>query len=197
MLTTPQRQISATLVHRTGSGIRFRTSQVGSEIPSTSRSVVVIVPSGARLDSRLTVNPANPMITGDLLVKWIKERLDPDTTREIKVAEIVAGQEYQIILPNILRSPTQLEAMTRITTPEKSWRNLAQLLDGAESQVPGRRTAIYSQIERDARLSPLVRECFGNQCQVIDCVFTHDLNRVLDKFIAEVHHLEHLSRGGT
>lgn len=191
--------MNAALVHRTGSGIRFRTSQVrNGEIPNTSRAVTVILPGGTRLDaSQLTVNIANPMITGDKLVKWIKERLAPNTTLNITVVETIAGQEYQVVLPNLLRSPAQLNALTEAHTVDESWRLLARLLDGAESQTPPRRRAVYERIERDARLSPLVRQCFGSQCQVVDCSFTQGTDRSLDKFIAEVHHLEHLSRGGT
>jgi hypothetical protein len=198
-MNIPSKKIlRATLVHRSGSGIRFRTSQVrDKEIPSTSRAVVVVLPSGLRLPSKLTVNPANPMITGDSLVKWIKERLALDTTIDVTVAEIVKGKEYQLILPNLVRSATQMENIAKVKTGEENWRFLGRLLDGAEGQSPKRRTAVYTQIERDVRLSPLVRNCFGNQCQVENCAFTLGVNRVLDKFIAEVHHLEHLSQGGT
>ena len=135
------------------------------------------------------------MITGDSLVKWIKERLIPDTTLDVAVS--VNNNEYQLLLPNITRSVSQIEDVVNTTTAEESWRLLARLLDGAESQPPKRRKSVYAQIERNSSLSPLVRRCFGNRCQVENCCFTGNTNRNLDEFIAEVHHLEHLSRGGT
>lgn len=190
--------IPAALVNRSGSGIRFRTSQIRSgEIPGVSGSVVVVLPSGTRLNCRLTINPKNPWITGDELVHWIKARIPNDSTLVISVVEIIRGREYQLKMPDITVSQSVSAQSMAAGTSEENWRRLCRLLDGAESQSPQRRERVYQRIERLSGLSNIVRQCFGNRCQIESCAFTLSVARRLDPFISEVHHLEHLSRGGT
>ncbi len=190
--------IPAALVYRSGSGIRFRTSQVRSgDIPDTSRDVIVVLPNGVRLECRLTINIKNPLITGDNLVRWIKERLPENSTLEVSVLEVVRGREYRLKMPDITTSHSAPPSNMTSGTPEENWRRLCRVLDGAESQIPKRRAMVYQRIERISGLSSVVRQCFGDRCQIENCAFTLNVSRHLDEFIAEVHHLEHLSRGGT
>lgn len=190
--------IPAALVNRSGSGIRFRTSQIRSgEVPGTSGSVVVVLPSGTRLNCRLTINVKNPWITGDELVHWLRARIPNNSTLDISVLEIIQGQEYQLKMPDITVSQSAPAQSMAAGTPEENWRRLCRLLDGAESQAPQRRERVYQRIERISGLSSIVRQCFGDRCQIESCAFTLSVARSLDPFISEVHHLEHLSRGGT
>lgn len=66
--------IRCTLVHDTGTMIRFRPSQLGL-LPLGDRDVLVQLPTGAVVQCHFNRNPANPNISGRELVEFINQRI--------------------------------------------------------------------------------------------------------------------------
>jgi 5-methylcytosine-specific restriction enzyme B len=90
--------IQATIVHNTGSIIRFKTSQA-QNLPSDWRDCSILLPDGTSLHGRFNPNRANPNISGEEVVAWIKGLLRPRETRSIR---LVQDPESEGVLKAIL-----------------------------------------------------------------------------------------------
>jgi hypothetical protein len=66
--------LKCTLVHHTGTIIRFTTSQLG-ELPDSDQDVQIELPNGSVVHGHFRRNEANPNVSGAELVGYIKGRL--------------------------------------------------------------------------------------------------------------------------
>lgn len=180
--------IPAAVVHHTGSMIRFRTSQL-TLLPANDRDVQVILPHGELINGRFRRHPDNPYIAGAKLVRWIKSQVAFGDITAIDVTR--SGDVYFVNWPSAQGVPTG--------TQDHSFqieRAIKQLLKIATDTPARRRNRYASYLER-VPVARLFKELWGDRCQVEDCEFTRGLIPDTFKYVTEVHHLEHLSSGGS
>lgn len=180
-------QISAAIVHNTGSMIRFTSGQL-SWLPSSDRDVPLILPHGELVKGKFKRNPDNPYIGGPKLVRWIKSQIAFGESRTIDITRL--GDVYIVNWPRIQVVQPVPEQSARLE------RVVKQLLKIAADTPAQRRMRYASYLER-APVSQLFKELFGDGCQVENCEFTRDSIPEVNKYVTEVHHLEHLSAGGS
>jgi len=176
--------LSAALVHRSGSFIRFTTIQLPS-LPSTDQDCQIMLLDGSMVDGRFHLNPANPYIGGPSLVHWIKTWIGPDQTLEVVVEQVGRGNQLRLRMPGSNASPT-----TERTAVRRGALKLARL-DST------RRRRQYSTWERDPNLRKAVLEVWPHRCQVLNCPSASTVSESLMSAILEVHHLVFVSRQGS
>ena len=183
------KKLTAYLVHNTGSMIRFVTSQL-PHLPKNDKVVYVVLPSGEKIKCKFNSNPANPNITGPELVHWLKGFIPPRNKKEI-IVKINSFDEYFVYLKN---------QVIKGNIPKKEKVDLKKLIKqllNISKQPPKSRKKKYYNLFRKRIASDLVKKVFGVKCQIQDCEYSVKMNNDLRSLISEVHHLEHLSRGGS
>jgi hypothetical protein len=177
--------LPARLVHHTGSMIRFTTSQLPN-LPPNDVDCTISVPDGQRFDCRFHRHPANPYIGGGALVRWIRSWVGWNRPVDVVVR--------QFANPNALElratSPSQVPAAVRVAT-------LPRLRRLAREHPTPRRRRLYAAWERDPRLRAMALAAWPHDCQVIGCTAAQTLPVHLRLRVLEVHHLNHVSVGGT
>lgn len=88
--------LKCTLVHHTGTIIRFVTSQLG-ELPDADQDIQVELPNGSIVAGHFRRNEANPNVSGAEIVGFIKGRLAFGTNED---AQIIIGESdtWKLIL---------------------------------------------------------------------------------------------------
>ena len=180
-------QTSAAIVYHTGSMIRFTTSQL-SWLPLSDRVVEVILPHGELVQGKFTRNPYNPFIGGRKLVRWIKSQIAFGETRAIDVTRL--GDVFIVKWPRIQAVQPVPDQTARL---EKVIKQLLKIA----ADTPARRRMKYASYLQRAPVARFFKELFGDRCQVENCEFTRDSIPEVSKYVTEVHHLEHLSAGGS
>jgi hypothetical protein len=104
-------EIDADLVHNSGTIIRFKTSQL-DQLPGSSCTCRIILPTGVPAECSFNCNKANPNITGPELVQYIKSILDYRTSVKVKLIEDL---DHGIVT---LRLPKGSGEISDIATPE-------------------------------------------------------------------------------
>jgi hypothetical protein len=176
--------LAGTLVYDTGSYIRFRTSQLGS-LPRADVDCPIRLPDGAVVVGRFHMHPQNPYIGGRALVGWIKGWLAFGDRADVILEEGVGPLRLRIIAP---AQATDQQLRTRVAARSRT-------LLALPSSVRRRRT--YSAWERNPLVRRLVLETYGPDCQVARCLVQSHFPAVATVLIADVHHLDAVSVGGS
>lgn len=186
-------KLTAYLVHHTGSMIRFVTSQL-PYLPKIDKFVYVVLPSGERIKCKFHLHRANPYIAGPRIIHWIKGILPFGSKRKIMV-RIISQDKYFVYMKEQVgryRKTKKIQDKEKICL-EKLIKNLLSI-----SEKPKKiRHKMYNKLLSKRVNSDLVKKVFGVKCQVRDCEYSVKMNKDLMDLISEVHHLEHLSRGGS
>jgi len=174
------------LVHHTGSMVRFTTSQL-PHLPSEDRFIDIILPDGAKFRSKFHRHPANPYIAGAELIQWIKNRV-AFGKKETAILHKVSEDCYMVTL-----------YQPKVHEKEKESMDLSRLLNKLKqaSRLPTKeRRKKYDVIIRERANSNLVKQIFGHKCQIENCEFICNVSPDIFPYFSEVHHLEHLCKGG-
>lgn len=186
-------KIIADLVHHTGSMIRFTTSQL-DYLPNRDELIEVILPDGTKIKCRFHLHKANPYIAGEKIVHWIKGIVPFGEKRKVFV-EITSGNKYLVYMVKTFIQDRKTKKLPK--NKEDSFKKLLKRLSMLSSQPAKIRRQKYIETFNNRINSNLIKEVFGINCQVENCEYTSNENRVLMNFMSEVHHLEHLASGGT
>jgi hypothetical protein len=180
-------EVDIALVHHTGRMIRFRPS-LAAVIPKRGREVRVLLPDGGSVPGKFNPNPRNPNITGPELVAWIRSQVGQGRTKPARLRETDGG--LKVILrgrtiadvdeDHILPAP--LAVRVRKFRSERDRRKLKRAFNGWE---------------RDPRLRAAMLERWKPRCQVEGCPIADTLPSSLQATVVELHHLTHISDGGS
>ena len=177
--------IDASLVHHTGSMIRFRTSQLGS-LPASDATCSVTLMDGRTVQGRFHRHRDNPYIGGPELVRWIKQWIDWNNPQPVVVQQVGSGMHIRLRPSNGIATPTTNGRRVR----RKALR-LASLTDGV------RRRREYTAWERDPALREFILNLWKARCQVVGCTSSRKLANHLAHSILDVHHINSVARGGS
>lgn len=186
-------KLPAYLVHHTGSMIRFVTSQL-VYLPTKDKYVYVMLPNGGKIRCKFHLHIANPYIAGEKLVHWIKGVVSFAQKKRV-IVEIISEDEYFIYMKRRVNKSKKMREFHR--KERNSIEQLLKKLLSISVKPPLIRRKMYSKILSKRVHSNLVKKVFGVNCQVENCEYTAEETEVSMKLISEVHHLEHLSRGGS
>ena len=89
--------VDGTLVHHSGTMIRFVTSQLLS-LPSSDQSCSVLLPDGQEVQGRWHPHPENPYLAGPALVRWIKSWIPYGGTEPARVYQIGTRDSIRVEL---------------------------------------------------------------------------------------------------
>lgn len=191
--------IPCTLVHDTGTMIRFRPRQLG-QLPPGSGDIQVVLPTSRIVTCHFNRHPRNPNVSGPELVRYIKQRIGFGEREDVLVelrtpllwvvhrlagAVAVAGEAHVPV--NRVRAGALLP------------QDLAALLALADRENDrGRRLGTYQRVLRPAGLRRLMVGVVGAQCMVDQCdaceQFDTDWGMGSGDVIVEVHHIEEVAR---
>lgn len=175
------------LVHDTGTMIRFTTSQL-KQLPPSDVNCTLELPDGAVVDAHFHLHPRNPYIGGQRVVRWIKSWVPYKKTLVVLAQQIGAGNHLRLQVPEL--SVIDLDPLTgeSVRTAARRLRRVPQ----AE-----RRRRLYAAWERDPTLRSVALRAWGANCQVVGCSCLASVPRHLRDRLVDVHHLNHISKGGT
>lgn len=179
--------LQAAIVHHTGSMIRFITSQLPL-LPKGDIALKIVLPNGEMVNGRFRRNPANPYIGGPKIVRWIKSVVEFGQNRPVMVV-----QKQNVYVVSWADKPTPHIDPTVSTKLDRAIRQLLRIA----KDTPAKRRQQYASFLRRTRTSDLFKQIFGYECQVENCEFTGGVNPQIYPYITEIHHLEHLSAGGS
>ena len=191
-------QVFVALTKSTGTILRFRPSQIG-QLPPADRAVEVVTPDGGTLSAKFHRHVQNPYFAGAEIRHWIIQQCPGTNRRDTHMYELVRYSAYLVetdedvagALDSVHRTvqhPTSAPAQAL-----DAWTQLRRVGDSFRRAPRKIRSSMATRYEADPKLSRLVKECFGYDCQVEGC---RGLPGVDGKNFVEAHHLEHLSRGG-
>ena len=179
--------LQAAIVHHTGSMIRFTTSQLPL-LPKGDISLKVVLPNGEMVNGKFRRNPANPYIGGPKIVGWIKSVVQFGQNRPVRII-----QKQNVYVVSWTDKPTHHIDSTVSTKLDKAIRQLLRIA----KDTPAKRRQRYTSFLQRTRISDLFKQIFGYKCQVENCEFTGGVNPQIYPYITDIHHLEHLSAGGS
>ena len=179
------RLIEGTLVHHTGSMIRFRTSQLHS-LPVDDVICNITLMDGKTVQGRFHRHRENPYIGGPELVKWIKQWVTWNAPQSVLVQQVGNGM-------NVRLRPTN--SIPVLTLEGRKIRR--KILRFAGIKDAARRRREYSAWERDPALRDFILSIWDNRCQVVGCTFATNLSSHLASSILDVHHINSVARGGS
>ncbi len=191
--------LGCTLVHHTGTMIRFRPSQL-ADLPNDDVDVMVELPNRHVVVGHFRRHPANPNISGRALVQYIKRR--QPFGRNAAALIDVGGRLWRLYA---VEDAVPLAEQARISTSRVRSGNLTggdlsrllQLADQWASDRP--RRAAYSRLLRPAGLRRMILGLMGTECQVEGCgAAESETERWHDTAagiaILQVHHIEAIAR---
>ena len=188
------------LVHRTGTIIRFTTSQL-TDLPVGHQDVRVRLPSGQTVDGHFNRHPQNPNVTGPGIVRYIKRNLPPNSNEE---ALIDVGDGLWILyrLPGAAAAgdagftPAGAQRVGRGTLTGDDLKDVLSKLD--QLQRGNERRQAYQRLLRPPGLRRLILELMGASCQVDGCDAAEEFARThgpaAGPAVVEVHHVEAVAR---
>lgn len=147
--------LDCTLVHHTGTMIRFVTSQLPS-LPTADQDVWVALPNGRAVRGRFHLHPANPYVGGPDVVSYIKGILDFGQNSRMLI-DISPGGTWTLYSVDdaghvASRAGVGLE---ELAPDQFSMSNLEQLLQMADSEAAaGARRRVYQQVLRPPGPTP-------------------------------------------
>ncbi len=188
------------LVHRSGTIIRFTTSQLPA-LPSGHRDVQVRIPSGRTVDGHFNRNTQNPNVSGEEIVRWIKQTLPPDSNQEA-IIDVGDGLWTLFRLPdataagNAGLTPAGVRRVGRGELTGSDLQKVLEKLDRLQGKADRRKA--YSQLLRPPGLRRLILELMGASCQIDGCdaaeTFTQTHGPAAGPAVVEVHHIEAVAR---
>ena len=192
--------ISGTLVHDTGTMIRFRTRQLG-DLPDVSCEVELSLPTGRVVRGHFNSNRRNPNVSGRDLVQYIKRRLALGEREDVLVEQRRPDWWIVHLLSPIIEAAQGVNwPLNRIETGRMELRDFSALMALADREgARQRRIGAYARILRPSGLRCLilgtvdVHECMVHQCDAVE-QFTTNWGGDRGLVIVEVHHIEPLAR---
>lgn len=172
------------LAHDSGTYIRFKTSQLPS-LPAVDVDCQVRLPDGAMVAGRFHLNPKNPYIGGRPLIRWIKGWLAYGERADVIVQESAGRLQLRVVGPP---SSTSTALRAKVTLASRALLRLP---------TAARRRVAYSRWERNRFVRRLVLGAYGPECQVEACTVQSVFPLSAHALIADVHHLDGVSVGGT
>lgn len=180
--------LPARLVHHTGSMLRFTTGQL-PHLPVQDTDCVLVLPDGAQVPGHFRRHPANPYVGGRALVAWIKSWVPYNMPIDVVVSQLGTGNRIHIAIgAGRSRLTSRTHHQQRIETTARRLRRL----DGAD-----RRRRAYAAWERNPNLRAVALAAWGPTCQVVGCSTLSNVPSHLRDHLVDVHHLNHVSRGGS
>lgn len=177
-------QLPAMLVHHTGSMIRFTTAQLPN-LPTQDTDCHLLLLDGTSVEGRFHLNPANPYIGGQSLVRWIKTWTQFNRPLAVTVEQVGRGNQLRLRTAGNRSPSIHEQAKVRRTTLR-----LARM-------ETARRRREYSTWERDSALRKVALLAWRPKCQVRGCTSGEGLPDALLPTILEVHHLIFVSSKGS
>lgn len=179
--------LSCRLVHHTGTMIRFTTGQLG-QLPSSDLDCVVELPDGAVVDGHFRRHPQNPYIGGLAVVRWIKSWVPYNAPVDVVVHQVGTRNRLrlQIAAPAHVHGDPVIE--------QRVIRQARRLRSEPHAE---RRRRLYATWERDPNLRSVALDAWGVDCQVTRCAYLASVPSHIRGKMVDVHHLNHVSRGGT
>ncbi|MFH2070979.1 MAG: hypothetical protein ABIJ11_07250 [Elusimicrobiota bacterium] len=188
-----KKKLTAYLVHHTGSMIRFVTSQL-PYLPKSDKFVYVVLPSGESIKCKFHLHRANPYMAGSRIIHWIKGIIPFGNKRKIMI-HIISQNKYFVYMKGQVG---RYKKAKKIQGREKNClKKLIKKLLGISTRPTKSRHKMYNKLLSERVNSDLVKKVFGVKCQIQDCEYSVKMNKDLMSLTSEVHHLEHLSRGGS
>lgn len=177
--------IPAALVHHTGSMLRFRPSQT-KYLPTRDTDCLVILPDGKTVKGRFHLHPANPYIGGRDFVRWIKTWIEWNKPLRIYVAQVGASMQLELRMGSVT------------TTPNRGVGSIKRYIHRiGRIKEPRLRKKEYKRWERTPNLRRILMQVWPAECQVVGCQSAVGLSEVLKDKILDVHHIDHIARGGS
>jgi len=177
--------LGATLIHHTGTLIRFHHSDV-SFLPPRERACDIELPDGRVVRGKFGRNRQLLHINGAGLVRWTKSWLGWTKSVEVVVHPVGTGDKVRLEL---------IGGSSALSKPERR-----DLLSGAPKTAGlsgDRKKQEFRRWERDPKLRGLVLQTWGSKCQVGGCRAQASVSNggVSDKLV-DVHHLQSVSLAG-
>lgn len=178
------------ITHNTGRMIGLRPSNLEA-LPPSDCDVTLELPDRSRVAARFRRNEQNPYIGGPELVAWIRPNIDWGTSSPARLVQLPDEAVRVVLEPS---------APVVLTGAEQA------LLDAAESvrrevedeSTPrGRVEEVLRRWERNSRLRATILSLWPIACQVTGCDRIETLPEPLRERVLEVHHLTHVSAGGS
>ena len=180
-------RLRATLVHHTGTMVRFVPSQL-LNLPTNDVDCAVYLPDGQERAGHFRRNPANPYLAGPGIVRWIKGWVGYGGLVEVVVRQVGIGLTVRI----------ELASQSRVAV-DVGIKKLVRLRARRIARDPAglRRRGVLERWERDPALRQFVIAAWGDRCQVQGCRVQRGLPAALAGRVVDVHHLAHVSAGGS
>ncbi|WP_322920641.1 hypothetical protein [Nocardioides renjunii] len=178
--------LNATLIHHTGTFIRFRKTDAAS-LPPAERKCEIELPDGRVVAGKFAGNRDLFNVNGPELIRWIKSWL-PDT-KSARVVVHPVGTADKIRLELLGASPAALSSKDR--------RSLLARAPKTKGLAGDRKRQEFSRWERDPALRRFVRGVWGSRCQVVGCSTQDAVSKTAaSDSLVDVHHLMSVSLRG-
>jgi len=191
--------LECTIVHHTGTIIRFKPSQL-SALPSSDLDIDVVLPTGEVAAGHFRRNPANPNVSGRGIVRYIKGRLPAKTTEKM-LLEIVSDSWW--ILYD-MKEAVEVAKQAGVDVPrtrsgQLTNQDMRKFVEWADKEAKDdKRIERYRSVLRPSGLRKLVLEFMGTACQVEGCRSTEETREEWGEraalAIVDVHHLEAVAK---
>ncbi len=191
--------LACTLVHHTGTMIRFTTSQL-PQLPNKDRNITVGFPTGRIADGHFRRHPANPNVSGRNVVRYIKGHVGFGETAPALIDATGGFWRLYPLDDAVEFARRERMSISRVRAGTVTGADLSRLLARADRQTrPGERHKTYARLLRPSGLRRMILELFGSTCQIEGCTAVEDIQ---DKWsdpaagiaIVEVHHVEAMAR---
>lgn len=184
-MTIVTKQLDATLIHHTGTFVRFRRSDSGA-LPAEARVCEIELPDARVVEGKFSGNRDLFNINGPLLTRWIKSILPRTESCPVLVHPVGTTDRIRLELPV---GRTAITQSTRRTMLAK-----APLTRGMTTE---RKRQAFERWERDPRLGRFVKDVWGTRCQVLHCTTQDQVGSSAEvERLVDVHHLQSVSAGG-
>lgn len=177
--------LDATLIHHTGTFIRFRKTDV-SFLPGSARACEIELPDGRVAQGKFGGNRDLLNITGRDLVRWIKSWLPRTQSAHVRVHPVGTLDKVRLELQGSSGFPSQKSRSTVLRRAPKP-RGLSGV----------RKREAFERWERDPGLRKAVLIAWGPRCQVTGCtVQASTSTKPVAERLVDVHHLQSVSTSG-
>lgn len=178
--------LNATLIHHTGTFIRFHRTDARF-LPAAERRCEIELPDGRVVAGKFASNRDLFNINGRDLVRWIKSWLPRTASARVVVHPV--GTADRIRLELLGSTPVKLTQGERRSVLGKAPKTRG--LGG------DRKRQAFLRWERDPALRRIVLEVWGTQCQVKGCAVQAAVTTLpVRERLVDVHHLLSVSLGG-
>lgn len=178
--------LNATLIHHTGTFIRFHRTDAAF-LPPRERRCEIELPDGRVVTGKFAANRDLFNVNGPELVRWIKSWLPLTESAGVVVHPVGSADKIRLELLGASR--------TRLSSTDR--RSLLARAPKSKGLTGERKRKEFSRWERDPRLGRFVREVWGSRCQVVGCRTQDAVSKTaISDQLVDVHHLMSVSLGG-